>query len=72
MTCKRSSCSLEGRRGGRLLKLSERRQIEGVNKGERLLVFWPERICFVLTREPRARRTMNVGEKDTKGERKVK
>lgn len=51
VTCKRSSCSLEGRRGGHLLELSKTRQIGGVNKGERLLVFGL--IGFVLTREPR-------------------
>lgn len=57
-----------------MLELSKRRQIEGVNKGERLLVFGPELRGFALTREPRERererRTMTVGEKDTKEKRK--
>lgn len=71
VTCKRSSCSLEGRRGGHLLKLSKRRQTEGVNKGERLLGFWPELVCLVLTREARERRMMSA-EEDKKEEKKVK
>lgn len=55
VTWKRSSCSLEGRRGGHLLELSKRRQIEGVNKGERLLGFGPELRASVLAGEREGR-----------------